>query len=220
MRIKFLSIMLIVSTLGLAQSRDFESWTSLGLQYKHKSVWTFSLKEQMRLDKNSSEIKGLLTQLGAKYKLNDHFELVSALRFINKNDNEGKKQGYEHFIRYQLGLKYKYKFDRLALSSVVRVQHRKAFEDKTDTKDDLRLKLEADYNISNWKFDPEVSGELFNSLDTSADRPTSYRLSIGTSFKLANHGKIALYYLYEKELKALEPATADVLSLKYTYSIQ
>ena len=102
----------------------------------------------------------------------------------------------------------------------MRFQHRKAFKDKTDTKEDLRFKLEANYNIKNWKFDPEVSGELFNSLDAYSEGLTSYRLSIGTTYRMKKIGKIGLYYLYEKELKDFEPGAVDVFAFKYTYSIK
>ena len=50
--------------LGLTQDgeyvevQDFESWTSIALKFKAGKKWTFDLQEQLRLDNNSSEIKG------------------------------------------------------------------------------------------------------------------------------------------------------------------
>ncbi|MEP2024557.1 MAG: DUF2490 domain-containing protein [Reichenbachiella sp.] len=223
--------MMSLPMFGMAQSgdyvevQDFESWTSLALKYKLDKKWTFGLQEQIRLDNNSSEIKSFLTQFTTDYKLSKKFEVGLGLRLINKNDNKGNKQGYEHYFRYHFDASYKHKLDRFSFKYRVRYQDRSELSVHSSNEGDpekyVRFKATADYNIKNWKLDPEISGEIFNPLDGETyDGLSGYRLTVGTNYKIKKLGKIGVSYRLEKELNTTHPKTTNILRLKYTYTLK
>ena len=205
--------------------RDFETWTSLGLKYEAGDKWTFGLQEQLRLDYNSTEIKGLFTQVSADYELFKNFEIGLGLRLIQRNDNEGNNQGWEHFFRYHLDAEYGHKIDRFSLKYRFRYQSRDELnvsrEQGDISKNFLRLKAKVGYNIKNWKLDPVISGELFNHREDGINYGMSnYRVTFGTNYKIKNAGKIGVYYRLEQELNTNYPMTTHILRLKYTYTLK
>ena len=107
-KIKFIAFALTVffSFSSYAQDEDltdWESWNSIGVKYKLNKKWSFSLEEHLRLKEDISEISRYFTQLGAQYKINKHFKVGAAARYISKNDNTGAVQGYENYFRYHIG---------------------------------------------------------------------------------------------------------------------
>ncbi len=95
--------------------RDLESWFSMELKYKLNKKWSFGLQEQLRLENNSSEIDGYFTQFTSAYKLFKNLEAGVGLRYISKNDNEGKIQGYRNYFRYHLDASFKHKISRFSI---------------------------------------------------------------------------------------------------------
>lgn len=223
--ILFLPGMVFAQEGEYVEVQDFETWTSIGLKFKPTKKWTFGLQEQMRLDNNSTEIKGFFTQLSGDYELFKNFEAGIGLRFIQKNDNQGKVQGYEHYFRYQFDASYKHKIERFSFKYRFRFQNRneigvsKAEGDIATNY--LRLKAKAGYNIKNWKLDPFISGEIFNQREDGINYGlTDYRITIGTSYKFKDAGKIGLYYRMEQEINTSYPMTTHILRLKYTYTFK
>lgn len=205
--------------------QDFESWTSIALKFKAGKKWTFDLQEQMRLDNNSSEIKGFFTQIGTDVEIFKGFKTGLGLRFINRYDNEGSQQGWEHYFRYHLDVSYKHKIDRFTLKYRFRYQNLNEISLSRSEGDIpisyLRLKFQLGYNIKNWKLDPFVSGELFNHRENGINYGLSdYRITVGTNYKMKNFGKLGIYYRYEKEISDYYPKTSNVLRIKYTYTFK
>lgn len=212
-----LLVSMLYSTSNYAQ--DLETWSTLGLEYKLNKKWSFALEEELRLKENSSEIDQYFTELSAEYDLSKHFSLGAGARFSRVNDNQGKIQGYENHLRFQLDASYKHKIDKLSLKYRLRYQNKDELDVDTDeAKEGIRFKTSAKYAFKNWKFDPEISAEVFNQFNsTSANTFDKYRLSIGTTYSLNDYGKINLSYQFEKEdLKD----HVNIIGLKYTYTIK
>ena len=224
-------VLLALCTLAVAQEgsyvevRDLESWTSAEFKYKISKKWTFGLQEQIRLDNNSTEIKGLFTEFMAQYELFKNFKVAYGFRWINKNDNQGDVQGYEHFFRHQFDASYKHNIDQFWFKYRFRYTTRNEAGISKDEGDIpvkyLRLKATVGYKIKNWKFDPILSGELFNSRENGINYGlTNYRLTLGTEYKLKNASTIGLFYRMEQELNISYPKTTHIIRLNYTFTLK
>lgn len=206
--------------------RDFESWTSGQVKYKFNDKITFGLEGQLRLDRNSSEIKNYLTEFETKYKLTKKFEVGLGLRFINKNDNEGDVQGYEQHFRYHLDASFKHKIDRFNFKYRFRYQNKNEIGISSTEGDvavqNFRFKTSVGYNIRKWKFDPELSAEIFNKYEKygQSNGFDTYRITAGTSYKFKNAGKIGLYYRMDQEISSFYPKTSNIILLNYTYTFK
>jgi hypothetical protein len=85
----------------------------LNLKYKINKKWDVALQGQLRLDNNSSEVNQYFGQLNLIYSPLKHFEFAGAIRYVKKNDNTGKIQGYEDYFRYHLDGIFKHKLNGL-----------------------------------------------------------------------------------------------------------
>ena len=221
--VMMLSVVSIAQEGQYIEVRDFETWTSAKLKLKPNKKWTFGLQGQLRLDNNSSELKGFFTELTGGYKLFKGMEIGLGLRYINKNDNEGKVQGTEHYFRYHFDASYKHKIDRFALKYRFRYQNRNEIglsKEEGDVHTQyFRLKASVTYNIKDWKLDPVFSGEIFSKYGYS-NGFSDYRLTIGTNYKMKNFGKIGVFYRLENEISSFYPKTTHILRVKYTYTIK
>lgn len=203
-------------------TEDLENWSSIRLKYKLNKKWSFELEEQLRLDEDISEIRGYFTQLSAEYSLIKNLKIGGALRFVRINDNDGKVQGYENYLRFHLDASYKHKINYWSLKYRFRYQNRNELSVDDYANQKLRLKAGIEYNIKNWKLDPEFSAEIFNRIGQEKEDNgfKKYRLTLGTDYKIKNIGTIGLFYRIEKELNETIPKTTNIIGLKYTYTIK
>ncbi len=204
--------------------RDFETWSSVGARMKLNKDWEFTLSEQLRLKNNSKTVDSYFTELEAQYSGFKGFEIGAGLRYIKENDNKGKIQGYETHFRYNLDLGYKHKLGDFRMGYRVRFQNKdelQVSQKQGDTAiNKLRLKIGTEYNIKNWKLDPKVSLEMFNTLGKGFDK---FRITAGTSYDFKKFGKVNLFYRMERELmpKYIEyPKTTNIIGLSYVYTFK
>ena len=204
---------------------DFETWSSIGFNYKTKGKWDFGIEEQLRLKDNSSVIDGYFTELSTKFDPFKHFEFGAGIRFIRKNDTKGKKQGYENHFRFHLDAYFKEKWSRLSFKTRLRYQNRDELgvsnAEGDYAKQNLRLKVGLDYDIKKWKLDPEISAEIFYYFEhEQVNQFSKYRVTIGTDYKIKKAGKIGLFYRFEQELNTLNPQKTNILRIKYVYTLK
>lgn len=200
---------------------DWESWNSIGLKYKLNKKWSFELEEHLRLKENISEIDKYFTQLGANYKINKHFQVGAAARYISENDNSGKVQGYENYFRYHLEAIYDHKINDFSFEYRFRYQNKNELGVDDYANQHLRLKAAVTYNIKHWKLDPEISGEIFDHIEKGeVDGFDRYRLTIGSNYNMKEYGSIKFYYRYKKQLNESYPEAKNIIGLKYTYTIK
>lgn len=207
-----------------SNSDDLETWTSVKLRYKASKKWAFELQEQLRLKENSSVTDQYFTQLTTRYKLTKNLSLGAGLRYIKRNDTQGKIQGFENHIRYHFDLGYKHKIERFSLNHRLRFQNKNELgvsEEEGDfAKKNFRFKSSVAYNIRKWKLDPKVSAEIFNkSHEGGTNGFSKYRLTFGTSYNLKKAGEINLYYRMEKELNTSLPEKVNIIGFNYTYAL-
>lgn len=219
-----LSIMFASVSFAQTGSDDMETWTSVRLRYKASKKWSFELQEQFRLKENSSVTDQYFTQLTSKYKLTKKLALGLGLRYIRRNDNQGKIQGFEDHFRYHFDLSFKHSLDRFTFNHRLRYQNKNELgvsEEEGDfAKKNIRLKTAVTYNVRKWKLDPKLSAEIFNkSHEGGTNGFSKYRVTFGTSYDLKKAGEISLYYRMEKELNTSLPKKVDILGLNYIYTL-
>ncbi len=212
--------------IGQENLSDFKTWSAIELKYEQSENLTFSFQGQLRMKDDVSTVDQYFGELGVQYKLPSNFRLGVGFRYIRNNDTNGNIQGYENFFRYNIDLSYRHKLDRLGLKYRIRYQNRNEIGLSSSEGDiarqRFRFKTTFDYNIRNWKLDPELSGELFNGFRKNGTENgfDKYRISLGTSYKVKKIGRFSLFYRLEKEFNVTNPETLNILSFKYTYTIK
>lgn len=200
---------------------DFNTWSWIEIGYKANSKLSFDLQQQLRLKENSSTVDNYFTELSSKYEVFKNFDLGVGLRYINSHDNQGNKQGYDPRFRYNIDGSYSYKLKKFKLSHRVRYQNRQDLGVADgDPRQSLRFKTSLDYNISKWKLDPELSGEIFTTVnDPLANGPSKYRITLGTRYKMGDFGQLKAIYAFEGPLGD-NNEVLHILGLGYSYTIK
>lgn len=229
-RIPIISIcLLLLTTLCKAQTetvhvvQDFETWTTAGLKYKLNKKLDVSISASLRMMHNSSVVQQYFTELGLSYELVNNLTLGVEGRLGQRAwDYDDLRLGNQR--RIFLSGQYKLKLNRL------KIEPRLAYQNKTlnlntegfiglDNDVHLRTKLELGYNIKNWKYDPEVSFELFRH-QNAKDGPefSKFRLRLGTDFNLHKKGSLKVFVAYENELNEEYPLQSTIVGVKYSFS--
>lgn len=197
---------------------DLETWHNVQFEYRFNKKFKIGISEHIRLEENSLKLDRFFTELELKYKILKGLEVNGAYRFIT----EQKKSGLSNGQRWNIDGIYSYKFNRLKLSSRIRYQSKIEFpKDENDKENKLRLKLKLDYNFKSWKLDPYLSNELFRSTNNEiSNKWETYRLTIGTKYKINKHHYIGAFYGFETELNETYPKTTYLFGLGYKYTLK
>ena len=199
--------------------RDFETWSSVGLNYKVNKKLKLSLNEQLRLKDNSSTIDEYFTQVSAKYQLVKGLSFGLGLRFIKENDDQGKIQGYENHFRWNTDLEYKHEIKRFEMKYRVRYQNKKERDTEDLSSSNFRIKAGTKYNIKDWKLDPTFSVELFNGI-SSEEGFNKIRLTLGTKYETKKIGDFGVFFRMQKDLIGTYPKTTNIAGFKYDYTFK
>lgn len=218
-------ILLITNVLNAQEVTDSGSWFSVGVDYTFKKKLNLGVEYHKRYRENSDVMDANFTEINIDYKVFKKFKLGGAVRFIDENDNQGKKQGIRNHFRFQFDAKYKYDIKRFTLEHRFRYQNKNEFGALADEGDIprevLRLKTTVEYNFKKWRLDPEFAAEIFNRGNDDGTREFSkYRLTFGTTYKWKKFGKFGINYRYERGLiDGRLPINLNIFELKYRYSI-
>ena len=222
----FIGIWLLTGHFVHAQdNRDFESWTSAEFRYRPSKKWRLGLEAQLRLKENSSVIDGYFSEFTGGYEFFKGFRTFLGFRFIRRNDNTGRQQGWENFARLHLDAAYKHDISRFGMNYRLRYQTRDELgvtDENGDFADQtLRLKIGTEYNIRKWKLDPQLSAEIFHTSERNAEEGfDKFRITFGTEYKFEKWGRLGIFYRYEREINRADPASTDILRIKYVYTLK
>ncbi len=197
--------------------KNFETWSSLGVKFYLGEKWAIGFEEQVRLKENSSILDQHLSQLEFNFKPSKKLDFALGLRHTGKNDNVGKKQGYENLLRLQFDVAHRIKIKRFTIKNRLRYQNRLEI-DGLNQDMNSRIRTTLNYNIKNWQLDPKLAGELF--FHTQFGDPfayTKYRISFGTDYRIKKRHEIGLLYRFEKEVNTARPELSHILGLGYTF---
>ena len=134
----------------MAQTTDFQTWTSISTEKSFSKKWSASLKEELRLQDNSTRLRLNYIDLGAEYKFSKRFDMSAAYRFIIKPD-EIDQRIYADFT-------YAQPIQEWTIDARIRVQHQ--FVPNGDDENYIRPEVTVKYKISK-KWEPFIAEELF-----------------------------------------------------------
>ena len=203
-----------------AETADLEGWTSVEFKYKFNKQWMVSAEEQLRLKNDISEVDRHFSQFGVRFDAPRGISLDGGLRFIRRNDTQGKIQGFESERRYHLSASYRHKPGRFSLGYRVRYQTKGDIESDGYTETDryIRFRARARYNFRNWKLDPVLATELYRPLDKVGDSDfDKLRFTLGTDWDVWGGGEMGVFYRVEEELGVEFPQTTHIFGLSFTY---
>lgn len=206
---------------GYVVTQDFETWTTIGAKFKPNKKWTLGLEQGLRLQQNSSITDQVLTELNIKWQPIKLVEVGLGTRYTL---NRGNNEEFDNDFRWNLDIALKHKIKRFDFKYRIRYQNKNEIGlSKVDgdiNKNYLRIKLATKYNIKNWKFDPEFSGEIFRDLTKYTGSFDKIRWTIGTSYNFKRAGEIGLYYRMERDLGVNYPKTTSIIGLNYVYTFK
>jgi len=196
----FIALFTIFSLCVNAQNNAQKTWLSAALNYEFANSWEAEASFQHRSEGLIKTLDSYFGEFTAGYEIFSGFKLKGGLRYIQKNDNQGKVQGIEDHLRFFMDLGYKHKLDRLEFKHRLRLQSEKEIGVANASKENLwRIKSGALLKIKNWTLDPEFSLEVFHHLPNSNGTGINkWRYRLETDFSVAT-GKLSLAYFIDRE---------------------
>ena len=204
-----------------AQGDDFGMWYELGVEKKLSRKWTVGGEAEFRTRNNSKTADRWSAGLSAEYKLLRGLKVSAGYNLLYDNRREELDlksdgltpnkwtPGYWHARhRFNVTLTGNVDIQRLRLSLRERWQYtyrpeatgkRYDIDEESWTsvrgkgKNVLRSRLQASYDIPNWKFDPYASAEMF----TAKGGVQKMRYCVGVDYKLKKKHVLGLSYKYQ-----------------------
>ena len=203
--------------------RDFQTWSSVGLDIEMSKKVEFGFQQQLRLKDNSSALKQYFTEGYFKYNILKNWSFATEYRILRNNDTEGNIQGIEKRQRLAFNTIYSLEVKRAKLLFRTQYQRRTEREDGVglvgDPVEKIRLRAGMKYNIKNWKLDPRISCELFQPLEGSGNLE-KYRVTLGTKYSLKKVGDFRLFYRFERDINIAFPRSTHIVGFNYSYTIK
>jgi len=201
-------------------TRDLETWTTLSLKVKPFKKFSFGLDQGFRFNYNSTILDQALTDFYVGFKPVKFLELGGGVRYIADRGNNGL---FDNDLRFNVDAALNHSIKRLDFNHRIRYQNKNEMGLSSDDgdvfKNYFRYKSELKYNIKNWKFDPEISAEVFHDLTRGTGGLDLMRLTAGTSYETKKFGKFGLAYRMDRELFVGYPKTTNIFCFNYTYTI-
>ena len=223
MKIKLSLIFFVLSFLTIfGQNNEvYESWSKVGVEYELNDFVNLNFSGDLRLKSIGNSYKKSFFQLESDFKIQKKLVFGLAYRNMDELDDEGGVQGHEKFNRYHANLRSGISLKKLSFR--FRIQYQKKIQNKIDNaleRNFWRLKLESEYNIKNWKYDPRIGFEMFLRDEINfGENYERYRLYFGTKFNLKKRKSFSIRYIIQKYLNNQNP-TLHILRLSYNYEIK
>ena len=223
MKIKLLLIFFLGTLATLVAQNDdvYENWSSIEVDYGLTKNIDIYGGGQLRIKSIGDTYNKSFYEIGAKIKINDYLSSGFGYRGIDQLDDVGNIQGHEKFNRYHAYIRKS--LDYKNFNFRFRVQYQKKIQNKIDNpeyRNFWRLKLDSEYNIKNWKYDPRIGFEIFLRDEINFNENyEKYRVYFGTKFNLKKRKSLSIRYIMQKYLTN-QNLTLHILRLSYNYEIK
>ena len=142
---------------------------------------------------NFMEFSELILQSGLKYNPLKFLKLSGYYRFISDYTNDEP----EYLHRFAFDAEPKYEINRLELELRLRYTNYTDFAGETgENRSYFRYRLQAKYDIRNFKFNPHISWELFQKSNEKSFYKGRYEVGVEYGFKKKNELEI-FYFLQD-----------------------
>lgn len=204
------------SVLSQGQFNDAGLWTSINIEKKISSNFSFSITEELRMNENITEAGTIYTDAGITYKVNKFIRLGGNYRFIEKRKIEDY-YSKRHRYYFDLTLRNKIFKYTIQLRSRFQSQYADIFSNEKGkiAEDYFRNKLSVKYEY-NKKISAFASYEIYTPL-RSYDKVfmDNYRINAGLEYSFNKFHSIDLSYLFQKELNVNNPETDYIICIGY-----
>ena len=223
MKIKLSLIFFLLTIVSLIAQNDdvYENWSSIEVDYGLTENIDIYGGGQLRVKSVGESYNKSFYEIGTKIKINDYLSSGFGYRGIDQLDDVGNIQGHEKFNRYHAYIRKS--LDYKNFNFRFRVQYQKKIQNKIDNpeyRNFWRLKLDSEYNIKNWKYDPRIGFEIFLRDEINFNENyEKYRVYFGTKFNLKKRKSLSIRYIMQKYLTN-QNLTLHILRLSYNYEIK
>ena len=196
MKSKFLCLALLVCSTAFGQSAtDPAAWFKAGIKFDLNKELSLSLSGQYRTSTLSDDRWITEAQFGRE--LNKKWDLGVELRHYMIFDTKGATQGTFQRVRAQFYASQHIDLAKGDLHLRYALQQRAVLTGFGSNKFTGRFRVQYDYPIKDFKWDPTFEAEVFASGDPNFDR--SLRLGVGSEGKVAGK-KLGFGYFYQRDL--------------------
>lgn len=220
---KILLLMLVLintASLTLAQKKDFGIWYYVAAEKEILKDLDLEVDVNLRTYHNAGEVEEGFIDLGLGYKLTDFLSAAVSYRFTQmKEDDEHFHPRHKWFADFRA----KTALGDFDVSGRIRFQQRYKtyFEDENDkeTKEHLRFRVKAAYDIPKFPLNPFVTAELFLPIfDDNVDRTVDkQRYTGGFEYNISKKHSIELEYMFQRDFF---PDWTDMNIISINYSIK
>lgn len=223
---RFLLLLLLsISINCFCQNKDASLWLSSGVKASLTEQIQLSYEMQTRFYKNATTIDSYINEVGISYEPIKNLDFSLDYRYSRKN----QEYYFEGVHRLALNASYGVKLDDIGLSLKGRIRYQAPFNYLgiindaiyPDNRNVMRFKIAAKYKPVNLKkILPFASYEFYKAINPKNIYRwiDSYRLVFGVTFNLPKRHEVEIYYLLEKENRAV-PAFNHVYGIQYSYDI-
>ena len=192
-----------------AQTKDFQTWSSVALQKSFSEKFDGTIQQELRLKENSTQLRLTFTDLELKFNVNKNFSITANYRFIIKPDETNH--------RIYTNISYSWKKNKFEISPRIRFQHE--FIQNSPDENYIRPKISFSYKV-NKKWEPFLSEELFfHVLYYKGDEFDESRLSGGVNYDFNKNTSLKLYYLFEQQFNVKTPQQNHVLGIAFEHDL-
>jgi len=216
----FLMLVLVCTTAIInGQDKDFGIWYSITAQKELVKDLDLDVDFNLRTYHDAGEIEEGFIDIGLGYKLTNFLSAAVSYRYTQmKEDDELFHPRHKWFA----DVKAKTSLGDLDVSGRVRFQQRYKtyFEDENDkeSKELLRLRVKAAYDIPKFPLNPYVTSELFFPVFGNSSRTVDkQRFTGGFEYNISKKHAIELEYMFQRDFF---PKLRDMNIISVNYSIQ
>ena len=216
MRIPALTISLLFFITSHAQRSYTGVWLNTEQSFRVHDDWELGSEQAFRTENTFA--KQSFIGFSVKYKGLNFLDPKFAYRFVGR-PHSFAAEDIGH--RFQLDLNHKRRlldFD-IKLRNRYQIRYRNWFSSEQGNLPDIytRLKIDLSYPIAkDWEvgIGNEYWLRLSGNEGSFIDRT---RISLDLEYELNKESKIALSYIYQKQLQVSAPETVNILSVEYSY---
>lgn len=196
---------------------NYGVWNSAGIR-KDFHKWKFELNEEFRFSDETPSLGRYFTEIGAGYDVSDWFSLGAGYRFARDRD---KNNDWRTLHRFIIDAEASKDVKRMEFSYRLRFTNEDDFiAGGNDASAFLRQKIKVEYHISNSRWDPYFSGEIYYQLpDGKAGEFNKVRYTVGTKFSLNKRNQFGLFIRLQHEINVSKPDRDFITGLAYTYRL-
>ena len=214
-------LFLLILNYAPARSQNTGGWFGIEMKYDLPKGFSAELEGEMRTDFTYGfVVDQFFPQAGLSYKINKHFDVSGAYRFIQKRENNGY---YYNRNKYMFNLMTDFTVERFILKNRIRYQTqvKQYIDDELDAVPDkyIRDKFEIAYNIKNTPVEPYVSIEVFYPLNQfEINTINELRICGGVDVPVAKKQSVNISLMYNKE-RFTRINESYIVCLGYSFSV-